>query len=155
MQLGPHRAPQKILSRPEGPHHVDHAPATGAGPRVNCQHRVRKALRLAFVQSRNGQLIPRPLCEASYLRYVSRIVHAITRAIALAARSGQTAYCASASDLGSIPDSRPQPMRKPGLLIMIPPTMNMIPFTMAADVPILAGSTISAAAVHVVNHIRT
>jgi hypothetical protein len=57
--------------------------------------------------------------------------------------------------LGSIPDSRPQPMRKPGLLIMIPPTMNMIPFTMAADVPILAGSTISAAAVHVVNHIRT
>jgi hypothetical protein len=26
-------------------------------------------------------------------------------------------------------------MRTPGRLIMIPPTMNMMPFTMAADVP--------------------
>jgi hypothetical protein len=34
---------------------------------------------------------------------------------------------------------------KKGLLIMMPPTMNMMPFTIAADVPIWLGCTTSAA----------
>ena len=39
----------------------------------------------------------------------------------------------------------PKPIRTPGLLIMIPPTMNVMPFTIAADVPIWWGLTTSAA----------
>ena len=46
---------------------------------------------------------------------------------------------------GSIPASTPKPIRTPGLLIMIPPTMNMMPVTIAADVPIWWGLTTSAA----------
>jgi len=36
-------------------------------------------------------------------------------------------------------------MRIPGLLIRIPPPMNVMPFTMAADVPICLGFITSAA----------
>jgi hypothetical protein len=53
--------------------------------------------------------------------------------------NGQPAYCASSRVPRSIPASIPQPTRTPGLWIMIPPTMNMIPFTMAADVPMRLG----------------
>ena len=70
---------------------------------------------------------------------------AMARATTIASINGRDAYCASSSDFGSIPASIPRPMRTPGLLIMIPPTMNMMPFTIAAEVPIWLGCTTSAA----------
>ena len=70
---------------------------------------------------------------------------AIASASTIATINGRAAYWASSSDLGTIPASIPRPMRTPGLLIMIPPTRNMMPLTIAADVPIWLGFTTSAA----------
>ena len=70
---------------------------------------------------------------------------AIAIGTTIATINGLAAYCASSSDSGSIPASTPKPIRTPGLLIMIPPTMNMMPVTIAADVPIWWGLTTSAA----------
>jgi len=83
--------------------------------------------------------------RATFLGYVSRITKAIANATTMANISGHAAYCASSNVLGSIPASRPKPMRTPGRLIMIPPTMNIMPLTMAAEVPMRLGATVSAA----------
>ena len=73
------------------------------------------------------------------------MAQAIASATTIATINGKAAYCASARDFGSIPASIPKPMRTPGLLIMIPPTRNMMPLTIAADVPMRLGGTTSAA----------
>ena len=44
---------------------------------------------------------------------------AMARATTIASINGRDAYCASSSDLGSIPASIPTPMRTPGLLITL------------------------------------
>jgi hypothetical protein len=85
------------------------------------------------------------LAEAPLLGKVSRMTRAIASAPTIATINGRAAYCESSRDLGSIPASIPKPMRTPGLLIMIPPTRNMMPFTIAAEVPIRLGVTTSAA----------